>query len=144
MVRDTKTQLTPDEVRSLATVIAVTDGMIVLSDRVEQLTGERLDVLDRTLQLAGGQPEAVDIMHADMPELLVSRTADRTIVAAFNFSEQPRRREVDLKAIGIENVGPTVDEWWTRTAVPVTGGVADLGELPPHGCRVLVLPSLPA
>jgi alpha-galactosidase len=144
MVRDTKTQLTPDEVRSLATVIAVTDGMIVLSDRVEQLTGEGLDVLDRTMQLAGGRPEVVDLMHADMPELLVARSADRTIVAAFNFREQPRRREVDLKAIGVEGLGPTVDEWWTRTAVPVTAGVADLGEIPPHGCRVLVLPSAPA
>jgi alpha-galactosidase len=144
MLRDTKTQLTPDEVRSLATVIAVTDGMIVLSDRIEQLTGERLDVLDRTLQLAGGQPEVVDLMHADMPELLVARTADHTIVASFNFSEQPQRREVDLKAIGVDDVGPTVDEWWTRTAVPVTGAVADLGEIPPHGCCVLVLPSAPA
>jgi alpha-galactosidase len=141
MLRDTKTQLTPDEVRSLATVIAVTDGMIVLSDRIEQLTGERLDVLDRTLQLAGGQPEVVDLMHADMPELLVARTAEHTIVATFNFSEQPQRREVDLKTIGLDNAGPTVEEWWTRTGVPITGGVADLGEIPPHGCRVLVLPN---
>jgi alpha-galactosidase len=140
MVRDTKTQLTHGEVRSLATVIAVTDGMIVLSDRVEQLSTERLDVLDRTLQLAGGQPEVVDLMHADMPELLVARAAAHTVVAVFNFSEQPSRREVDLKALGVHAAGLNLEEWWTRARVPVTGGVADLGEIPPHGCRVLVLP----
>jgi alpha-galactosidase len=140
MVRDTKTQLTPDEVCSLATVIAVTDGMIVLSDRVEQLSAERLDVLDRTLQLAGGQAEVVDLMRADLPELVVARTAAHSIVAAFNFGEQPRRREVDLAALGVEASAAALREWWTGAVVPVNGGRAQLGDVPAHGCRVLVLP----
>jgi alpha-galactosidase len=140
MVRDTKTQLTPDEVCSLATVIAVTDGMIVLSDRVEQLSAERLDVLDRTLQLAGGQAEVVDLMRADLPELVVARTAAHSIVAAFNFGEQPRRREVDLAALGVEASAAALREWWTGAVVPVNGGRAQLGDVPPHGCRVLVVP----
>jgi alpha-galactosidase len=140
MVRDTRTQLTLDEVRSLATVIAVTDGMVVLSDRVEQLTAERLDVLMRAVQLAGGQSQVVDLMHADMPELLVARTAERSVVAAFNFDDRPRWREVDLTALGLEVTGEPLREWWTGAAVPVRGGRAQLGEVPAHGCRVLVRP----
>jgi alpha-galactosidase len=140
MVRDTRTRLTPDEVCSLATVIAVTDGMIVLSDRVEQLSDERLALLDRTLQLAGGQPEVVDLMHTDIPELVVARSATHTIVAAFNFSEQPRSRAIALAGLGIEPTAEVLHEWWTGAAVPVSGGDAQLGDVPPHGCRVLVLP----
>ncbi len=141
MVRDTRTQLTPDEVRSLATVIAVTDGMIVLSDRVEQLSPERLDVLDRTLQLAGGQPQVVDLLHGDMPELVVARTAEHRMVAAFNFGEQPRRCEIDLTSLGMAAGSESLREWWTEALIPVRGGLAQLGEVPPHGCRVLLLPN---
>jgi len=144
MVRDTRTQLTPEEVRSLATVIAVTDGLIVLSDRIEEVSAERLDILDRTLALAGGQPEVVDLMHADVPELLVARTGDRIIVAAFNFSEQSRRRELDLSGLGATVDDSVLREWWTGAAVPVMDGCAQFGEVPPHGCRVLVLPGSPA
>jgi hypothetical protein len=140
MVRVAKTRLTPDEVCSLATAIAVTDGMIVLSDRVADLSSEGLRILERSLQLAGGRAEAVDLMDADLPELVVSRHADRTIVAAFNFSEQPCQREIDLAPLGLTIDGQSVHEWWTGATVPVIDGRARLGVVPKHGCRVLVLP----
>lgn len=141
MVRDSNTQLSVEEVRSLATVIAATDGMIVLSDRVERLSAERRDLLQRTLQLAGGRAEVVDLMHADVPELLVARAADYTVVAVFNFSDATQPKKVDLTTLGVRTPGtPSLAEWWTGASVPLAEGVADLGEIPPHGCRVLVLP----
>lgn len=141
MVRDTRTRLTPEEVRSLATAIAVTDGMIVLSDRVQELSPERLEVLRRTLALGGGRPEAIDLMEADIPELVVSRGPGRAVVAAFNFGAAARRGRVDLAALGIAAGGDTpAAEHWTGMPVPVADGVADMGDIPPHGCRVLVLP----
>jgi alpha-galactosidase len=141
MVRDTETTLTTEEVRSLATVIAATDGMIVLSDRVDQLANERVALLERTLALSGGQAEIVDLMHADVPELVVTRAAGRTLVAAFNFRDEPQRKRVDLNALGIRDLGSwSGEEWWTGASVPIVNGQADLGDLPPHACRVLVGP----
>jgi alpha-galactosidase len=141
MVRDTKTELTINEVLSLATVIAVTDGMIVLSDRVERLSEERRRILQRTLPLAGGRAEVVDLMYADIPELVVARSLERTVVAVFNFADEARRKQVDLQALRVPTDGvDSVTEWWSGTSVAIASGRADLGEIPPHGCRVLMFP----
>lgn len=141
MVRDTKTQLTEEEVRSLATVIAATDGMIVLSDRVERLSAERRDLLQRALDLSGGRAEVVDLMDADVPELVIARATDHTVVAVFNFSDETQRKKINLATLGVPTAGaPTLAEWWTGASVSVVDGTADVGEIPPHGCRVLVLP----
>jgi len=141
MVRDTKTELTIAEVLSLATVIAVTDGMIVLSDRVERLSAERRRILQRTLPLAGGRAEVVDLMHADIPELVVARSPEHTVVAVFNFADEARRKQVDLHALRVPANGlDSVTEWWSGASVAIANGRADLGEIPAHGCRVLRFP----
>jgi alpha-galactosidase len=138
MIRDTETELTEDEVRTLATAIALTDGMIVLSDRMEQLSEARLALLDRTLAVGSGSAEVVDLMDADMPELLVHRSPDRTLVAVFNFDDAPQAKEVDFTSLGVrpDGMGQAI-EWWTGAPVPIRDGRADLGILPVHGCRVV-------
>ena len=139
MVRDTETELTVDEVRSLATVIAATDGMIVLSDHIGRLSPERLHILQRTRQLSGGDAQVVDLLRVDLPELVVSRAPGRTVVAVFNFADEPRRKSVDLNALGVPAAAScSAVEWWTGTDVSIADGHADFGEVPPHGCRVLV------
>src|SRR5205814_1935252 len=93
MVRDTHTRLSIDEVRTLATAIALTDGMLVISDAMRELSAASLDILQRTAQLAGGRATAVDLFDSQMPELLVSRSPQRTVVAVFNFSDAPKRKQ---------------------------------------------------
>ncbi len=48
MVRDTDTKLTEDEVRLLATVFGMTDGMLVLSDRLDRLSPARRAMVAQT------------------------------------------------------------------------------------------------
>jgi alpha-galactosidase len=140
MVRDTRTQLTPDEVRTLATAIAVTDGMIVLSDRVAQLPASRLAFLDRTLLLAGGACRAVDLLANAIPEVVVARKAEEAVLAVFNFDDQPRRKQIDLKALDLPGADlPYAAEWWSGGSIPIADGVANFGEIAAHGCRVMVL-----
>ena len=141
MVRDTKTQLTVDEVRSLATAIALTDGMIVLSDRVERLAPDRLDMLDRTLRLSGGRADAVDLMSTDIPEVIVSRSAEHTIVGLFNFSDRGLHKQVDLRTLGVDSAESTATEFWTGAHIAIVDGRVDVGEVPAHGCRVVVCPA---
>lgn len=138
MVRDTKTSLTADEARTLATAIAITDGMVIVSDRMSELSPAGLELLQRTQQLAGGVPQAADLFAADIPEVMVSRFADRSLVAVFNFDDQPRRKEVDLNKLGIRVADlPYATDFWTNVSVPIADGVANFGTLPPHACRVL-------
>jgi len=141
MVRDTDTALTEHEVRTLATVIAITDGMIIFSDRIEKLSPARVDLLERTLKLAGGKVNVADLLHSDVPEVVVSRAAHQTVVAAFNFADTPQPKHIDLAALGVD-VDPqvAVRDWWTDSPITLQNRRADLGILPPHGCRVLVFP----
>lgn len=141
MVRDSGTQLNPEEVRTLATAIAVTDGMIIVSDRMSRLSAQALEILQRTLQLKGGQCRAEDLFASDIPTVVVSRAADKTVLAVFNFTDEPQRRSVDLRRLGIPGADlPYAAEFWTATSIPIADGVANFGTLPPHACRVLVLP----
>lgn len=138
MVRDTNTALSDDEVRSLATAIAITDGMIVLSDRIEKLSPQRLEILDRTLALAGGRARIHDLMNADIPEVVVSCSPQQVAIAVFNFADQPLRKHVDLQALSLAvDLPSTVPDWWTGMPIEIRDGRADCGTIPAHGCRVM-------
>ncbi|HVM95459.1 MAG TPA: alpha-galactosidase [Candidatus Acidoferrales bacterium] len=144
MVRDTRTSLSLDEVRTLSTAIAVTDGMVVLSDRVAQLPQARLDFVERTLQVAGGNASAVDLLANGIPEVVVSHKPDETVLAVFNFRDESRRKRVDLRALGVTTVDmPYATEFWTGDSVSIADGVANFGAIPPHACRVLRFPRQP-
>ncbi len=86
MVRAGETDLTPDEVRTLATAIALTDGMFVLSDRLEALPPERLEWIERLLPLLGGDARVDDLFERGLPEQLRAVYPDGEAVALFNFS----------------------------------------------------------
>jgi alpha-galactosidase len=132
MVRERRTQLTYAEVRTLATVIALTDGLFVMSDRMDRLAAERLGLLVRAQALSGGVAEVVDLFAQDLPELLVSRRADHTLIGVFNFQDEPARKRVELESL----VGgaTTVTDVWSGARWPVQSGWIDFGELPAHGC----------
>ena len=139
MVRDANTKLTLDEVRVLCTVFGMTNGMVVLSDRLDQVPADRRELVARARELSGGQVEVVDLFEQALPELLVSRHADRVDVAVLNLDDEPRPGSVDLGRLGLAtHDGVDFHEAWTGRAVPVRGGMADLGTLPPHSAHVLV------
>ncbi len=137
MVRDTDTKLTEDEVRLLATVMAMTDGMLVLSDRLTRLGAARRALIARARELAGGRVEVPDLFERAIPEVLVTRHDGRVDVGALNSGDRPRRVTVDLPRRGVQCDDGTYHEFWTGEAVPVRGGIADFGTLPPHAARVL-------
>jgi alpha-galactosidase len=138
MVRDRNTRLTADEVRTLATVVAVTDGLPMLSDRPDRLSAARLELLERALALRGGQARVTDLMRADIPELALATASERTIVAVFNFGERTQRKQVDFVRLGLRVPG-ALQEWWSGALIALREGIADLGPVPPHACRVLVI-----
>lgn len=138
MVRDRDTKLTLEEVRLMCTVFGMTDGMIVLSDRMDQLAPERVELVARTRDLAGGRCEVVDLFERAEPELIVSRHGDgRVDVGLLNLGDRPRRGLVDLDRLGVGDRATGVREFWTGQTVAVTGPIADVGTIPAHGARVL-------
>lgn len=141
MLRDTESKLTEEEVRLMATVFAMTDGMIVLSDRLDRLSEGRLDLLAKARALAGGEPVVVDLFEHAIPQVLLSRHPDRIDIAAINLGDEPARRTIALAGlVGTDGDGDRC-EYWTGQPVPVRAGVADFGEVPAHAARVLSFPA---
>ncbi len=139
MVREADTRLTLDEVQVLCTVFGMTDGMVVLSDRLRDLGPDRVELVARTHELAGGHAIVVDLFERDLPELLVSAHDEHTYIGVLNLTDETQRKAVDLARLGIDPMGiaDEVVEWWTGSPIPISDGVADLGPLPPHSARVL-------
>lgn len=130
MVRAAETRLTADEVRSLATAIALTDGMFVLSDNLEALPAERLEWIERLLPLLGGTARVEDLFGSDPPERLRASYPGAEALALFNFGRAAATRRAAVPA------GATVRELWSGERLrPVGGGVAL--EVPAHGCALL-------
>ena len=138
MVREKYTQLTPDEIRTLATAIAVTDGMLIVSENMRVLPEASIETLKRAMALTGGRPSTPDLLAADPPSVVVSRSARQTVVAVFNFADTAQEMQTDLRAIGVDVPGARVREHWTGIEIPIQDGTAQLGSVPPHACRVLV------
>lgn len=137
MVRDSETTLNEEEVRLLATVFGITDGMIVLSDRLDRLPPARRAMVARARALGGGTPEVVDLFAGPLPELIVNRGPTAISVAVLNLTDRRERRSLDLAAIGLDGPDGVLREYWTGEERPVRGGTVDLGELPPHSARVI-------
>ena len=135
MVRTERTRLDEAEVRTLGGVIGVTDGMLVLSDRVDRIPADRLRLLRRAHGLLGGQARVVDLFGADLPETVVATRGRDVLVAVMNLHDGPRARSLDVGRFGVPD-GPA-DEILCGGTVDVVRGRVDLGELGPHDCRVI-------
>jgi alpha-galactosidase len=133
MVRATETALTPAEVQTLATAIALTDGMFVLSDRLEALPAARLEWIERMLPLLGGEARLDDLFHRGLPERLRADYPTGQAVAVFNFGNRRVDRRLPVPP------GTMVRDLWVEAPLPVIDGTVALPDIPPHGCRLLWL-----
>lgn len=138
MVRDADTALTLDEVRSLAAVVGLSDGLFVMSDRLDALPEERRSVLADACDLLGGRMTVCDLFEHDLPERVRCRYEDGEVTAIFNFSEHARTpamlREHELAAGWAHDL-------WTGEPLPVDAdGHVSCGPIAPHGCRVIWQP----
>ncbi|RJQ10173.1 MAG: alpha-galactosidase [Bacillota bacterium] len=154
LVREEDSQLTPDEVRTLATAIAFSGGALVLSDAPAALAPERLDLVRRALPPSGRACRLVDPLGGVLPEVAVvppqvqsEAQAQSCTVAFFNWSDAPeagRRADIGsaLRAAGWRADAWHVFDFWAGRYVGRFSREAPrvpLPDIPPHGCVVLGL-----
>lgn len=137
MVRAGETALSLDEVRTLAAAIGLSDGMFVISDRMDKLDPERLAVLEAAFALRGGRARVADLFAGPTPELVRTSYAERTAIGSFNFSERAAAREIAVEA---PVAGDQARELWSNESLAVRDGRVELGAVPAHGCRVALCP----
>jgi len=135
LLRDSETALTPDEVRTLATVIAMSGGMILDSDDLTRLPAERRRMLSRLLPLRGEAAVPLDLFDRDLPRALW-RAGDR-LLAVVNWADE----EADV-IVQLPVPAARLKDFWTGDDSGVQRGTATLRRLPPHASRVFTLESL--
>lgn len=134
--------LTPAEVRTWLTVVAMCGGATMLGDDPERLRPADLALLNRLLPPSGRAAESIGPYVEGLPTALVlSGDPLRPgwhIVAVFNWTDRALTHALDLARLGIS--GPRhLFDLWEGTYHGLTAIPADLPAIPPHGVRLLAL-----
>jgi len=133
LARDSETALTRDEVRALATVIAMGGGMVLDSDDLTRLSDDRREVISMTLPPCGKAARPLDLFGTDMPRLLELDCGTHQVLGVFNWGNEPAKATVPLPG------EPThVFEVWDEEDLGVRRDEMTL-DMPPHGCRLLAV-----
>lgn len=143
LARDHDTRLNDAQVRSLATVIALSGGMFLISDDMTRLHPERHDYIAPLLPVLNESARAPGWLSHTMPDVfalpLSGPTGDWRVVGVFNWEDVPRDRELDRETLGLE---PDVDYWvadfWERKQIRLTRNAPlTLSAIPVHGAHLL-------
>jgi alpha-galactosidase len=138
LARQSRTKLTLSEVRSLATAIALSGGAVFLSDDLQQLAGERLDLVSSLLPAIPEAAAVGDLLREPMPstmELAIERPFESwSVVARFNWSG----RRPDL-TVALPPGRWHVFDFWEYRYHGVHERELLLERVPAHGVRLLAL-----
>ena len=134
LVRETDTALAGDEVRALATVIGLSGGMVLDSDKLTRLSHQRRDLISLLLPVYGRSAVPLNLFQTpDLPNLFALDCGTHQVLAVFNWSDE----SAEVKA-PLPDGDWHVFELWEKEYLGVQRNLVTL-PCPPHGCRLLRL-----
>jgi hypothetical protein len=136
LARESNSSLSLEEVRTVATGIAISGGSVFLGDDVRDLAPERLALARALLPPAGVALRPRDLTERETPHLFAARREDGVAtVALFNWSEVPETFGTSAAEIGVPSGSYHVFEFWERLYLGVRENVP-AEPIAPHGCRL--------
>lgn len=140
-----ETELTLAEVQTLATVIAFTGGSLLLSDDLDRLPPERLQIAQALLPLIGQSPHLLDWLDNPIPTRLridlQGPAGHWHLLALFNWEDHPQDlllRAADF-SLDTQQAYHVRTFWRGETLRLPPGGERPFRDVPPHGSVVLAL-----
>lgn len=138
LVRDSETALSLDEVRSLATAIALSGGMVFLSDAMFALPPERRHIASLLLPPYGQAAVALDVFEHSLPRFLrlaIERPFQRWwLLGVFQWEDEHSEVTVPLPSEPVH-----VFDLWEGCYFGVHQEEIRLPTMPPHSARLLSL-----
>ncbi len=142
LVRGTKSELTLDEIRSFATAVGLTGGMVVVSDRLRELPQERLDIVAKLLPVLPTSALPIDYFGAGIPDRvavsLQGAYGEVQLVGFFNSEGRDRELTVQWDELGLPPGPYHASEFWSTSYLGSSARGVSL-RLNPHGAAVLAL-----
>ena len=138
------TNLTQAEIQSLATVIALTGGSIILSDDLTALTKEQIELAAALLPPIGKRAIVVDWLDKHMPSKLrlgLNNTDENWyLIAKFNWEDRPVGYAFSPEDFYLPKNTYWVSDFWDRSSIPFTFGTEPLQtQIPAHGVKLLAI-----
>ena len=144
LARDHDTRLSETQICALATVIALSGGMFLVSDDMTRLNPERQRYIAPLMPVLNVTALPHRLLDAAMPDLLTlplsNSTGDWLVVGLFNWDDEPRDLTLDLAALGLAPVDYFISDFWEGTHAR-RGWNRSLAfiAVPAHGCHLLAL-----
>jgi alpha-galactosidase len=140
LIRDADTELTVDEVQTLATVIAMSAGSIIVSDHMPDLSGERVDWLAKMLPPLPEAAHILDWFDTPTPSQMMIPFKNETgvwyLLGLINWSNNPSDLEIDLEnSTGFSGGSLHMVDFWNGEYRCVEGPILQFSQVPPHGIR---------
>lgn len=139
-------ELTLEEARSWATVVAMNNGLIMLSDPMEQLAEERIELLEKVLPHSPHAAHPVDFFKKNVPSILAmpaeNGSEEWLVVSVVNTDKPERTRNyvLDFAELGLEKDDDyLVFEFWRSQFCGVARNSYVVADLPPRHCRVFAV-----
>jgi alpha-galactosidase len=136
-------QLSLDEVQSLATVIALTGGPMLLSDDLPGLPPERQRIAEQLVPLIGKRPRVIDWFETASPNLLrldlENTTGKWYLLAVFNWNEDQATTSILLEKLALPAGQYIAREFWSAAVTRITEERLTIERIPAHGVRLLAL-----
>jgi alpha-galactosidase len=142
LARDRQTRLSLAEVRAFASAVALTGGMVMLSDRVTQLPMDRLELAARLLPPMCERAEPLDYFTWGIPAVVMARIERPwgrwLLVGLFNESRRAREVRLTWAELGLPPGQYHAVEFWSGAYLGASpDGVRVRVE--PHGAAVLAI-----
>jgi alpha-galactosidase len=140
--------LTLAEVQTQATVIALSGGILMLSDDLPRIPEERLRMIDQLLPPIGRRPRVLDWFDSSPPKMLRLDLNNRFkhwhLVSIINWSDEDLSCKLHLSAIDLPQGDYFSREFWSGKVDLVSGGYISINGIPPHGVCLLALTPITA
>ena len=142
LMRDTHTQLTDDEVLAQATLIGLSGGLLLLSDKLDALSPERRALVAALFPSLLEGMDVLDLFQKEMPEEVVvpiARPWGRwRLVGLFNWSDAPVERTLPADLPMDQRKPYHIFDFWERRYLRLEpGAMQPVFHLPPHGAVLL-------
>lgn len=144
LVRRDHSRLTLPEVQTLLSVMSLSGGMLLLSDDLRGLPGERLQLARQTLPPSGKTAQALGVLSEEKPHRFVYTGVDRSgtttaLGALINWHDGPRELTLSARAFGLPDGDYHAFELWSQQYQRLgPAGEVSL-RLAPHGTALWLL-----
>jgi alpha-galactosidase len=146
-LREKRSQLTEDELRTHITANFMGGGYVLFSDSIEELTPQRKMMLAQALPPAGNSAEIADYMTAPesgIPSLFYypvnSFNSKSSIVTLFNWGEKLQSRKINMTEVGLEkDKDYYVYDFWADTYKGIHRNEIAVDNQKAHACTVMAV-----